>query len=150
MKGIGYEERPLRPLSKTLFQVEDRPGITLEFLPTAEGRPRQAILNDREYEEKYTLIKAAPLVPLRPEELKEFAGNYISEELLGVTYRLQAENGGLIIKFRSIPLTPFNSMAPDKFSNGDISLEFMRKKGKRIAGFKLSSDSAADIEFTRK
>jgi len=150
MKGMGYEERPLRPLSKTLFQVEDRPGITLEFLPTAQGQPGKAVLNDLENEESYTLTKAAPLVSLTPEKLKEYAGDYVSEELLGVTYRLQAKNGNLFINFRSIPLTPLQSMAPDKFSNGYISLEFIRKKGKRIAGLRLSIDSAADIEFARK
>ena len=98
----------------------------------------------------YTLTKAAPLVSLTPEKLKEYAGDYVSEELLGATYRLQAENGSLMIKFRSVPTTPLKAMAPDKFTDGDVNLEFVRGKGKGIAGFMLSTDRAADIEFVRK
>ncbi len=150
MAGRGYEERLLSPLSKTLFQAEDAPGITLEFLPTVQGKPRQAVLNDVEDEERYSLTRAAPLVPLTPEKLKEYTGDYVSGELIGVTYRLLAENGSLVIKFRSIPTTPLKAIAPDKFTNGYINLEFVRRKGKRIAGFKLSIDGAADIEFVRK
>jgi hypothetical protein len=150
MAGMGYPKRPLIPLSKTTFQAEDAPDITLEFLPEVKGRPRQAVLTDLGEEEQYNLTKAAPLVPLIPEKLKEYSGEYTSEELLGATYRLAVESGSLAVIFRSIAKKPLSPMAPDKFTDGYLSLEFVRGKGNRIAGFKLSIDGAAEIEFARK
>jgi len=150
MAGMGYPERPLVPLTKTTFQPQGRPDINFEFLAEVKGRPRQAVLNDLGEEEIYNLTKAAPLVPLTPEKLKEYSGDYTSDELLGATYRLIIENGSLVIEFRSIPKKALQAMAPEKFTDGSHSLEFVRGKGKRITGFKLSIDGAADIGFARK
>jgi CubicO group peptidase (beta-lactamase class C family) len=150
MAGMGYPELPLVPLTKTTFQPQSRSDINLEFLAEVKGRPRQAVLNDLGEEERYSLTKAAPLIPLTPEELKDYSGDYASDELLGATYRLSVENGNLVIRFRSIPKKALQAMAPEKFTDGSHSLEFIRGKGKRITGFKLSTEGAADIGFARK
>jgi CubicO group peptidase (beta-lactamase class C family) len=150
MDGMGYHERPLIPLSQTRFQAEDAPGITLEFLPEAKGKPRQAVLNDVEEEMSDNLTKAAPLIPFPAEKLTDYSGDYSSDELLGATYRLAVENGNLVVTFRSVPKKPLKAMAPDKFTDGYLSLEFVRGKKDRITGFTLSIDGAADIEFARK
>jgi CubicO group peptidase (beta-lactamase class C family) len=150
MAGMGYPELPLVPLTKTTFQPQGRPDINFEFLAEVKGRPRQAVLNDLGEEEIYNLTKAAPLVPLTPEKLKEYSGDYASDELLGAAYRLVVENGSLVIKSRSIPKKALQAMAREKFTDGSHSLEFVRGKGKRITGFKLSIDGAADIGFARK
>jgi len=150
MAGMGSHERALVPLSKTAFQVQDSPDITLEFLPDVKGKPRPAVLNNFGEEESFNLTKAAPPGRLTPEKLKEYSGDYTSEELLGATYRLVVENGSLAVRFRSIPKKPLKAMAPDKFTDGYLSLEFVRGKGHGIAGFKLSIDGAADIGFVRK
>jgi CubicO group peptidase (beta-lactamase class C family) len=151
MAGTGYHELPLVPLSRTTFQAEaGRGDITLEFLPDAKGRPRQAVLDDAGEEATYHLTKAAPPALLTAEKLKEYSGDYTSDELAGATYRLTVENGNLVVNFRSIPKTPLKAMAPDKFTDGYLSLEFVRGKKNRITGFKLSIDSAANIEFVRK
>jgi hypothetical protein len=150
LAGMGYHERPLVPLSETTFQAEDAPGVTLEFFPEVKGKPRQAVLNDVGEEERYNLTKAAPPVLLPAAKLKEYSGEYASDELLGTTYPLAVENGSLVVKFRSITRKPLKAMAPDKFTDGYLSLEFVRGKRNKIAGFKLSIDGAADVEFVRK
>jgi len=151
MTGTGYHELPLVPLSRTTFQAEaGRGDIALEFLPEAKGRPREAVFDDAGEEVRYHLTKAAPPALFTPEKLKEYSGDYASDELAGAIYCLAVENGKLVVKFRSIPKTPLKAMAPDKFTDGHLSLEFVRNRGKRITGFKLSVDSAANIEFVRR
>ena len=137
------------PVSPTTFVVIDAPEeITLEFAPPAKGKPLQAtarIGND----ETFKLVKAAPLAPLTPLKLQEFAGLYKSEELLGSEYRLVVEKDGLAIKFRNAPKEPLVAKAPDKFNLGYFNVEFVRK-GNKVTGFELSVGRAGHIIFVKK
>jgi len=144
------EEFILSPVSKTTFQALEAPAdITLEFLPEIKGKPRKALLKI-EGEERYNLVKAAPLAPLTPAKLIEFAGEYVSEELLNAKYRFVVEKDNLVLKFRNAPKESLKAMALDKFVQGPINIEFVRGKGSRITGFKLSVGRAAGIEFVKK
>jgi CubicO group peptidase (beta-lactamase class C family) len=148
MDGLG---KPLLfvPVSPSTFRAIDGPAeITLEFVPPVKGKPLQAIAtvgND----ETFNLTKAAPLAPLTPAKLQEFAGLYKSDELLGAEYRLVVEKDGLVVKFRNAPKDPLVAKAPDKFTLGYFNIEFVRK-GKKVTGFELSTGRAGHIVFLRK
>jgi CubicO group peptidase (beta-lactamase class C family) len=148
MDGLG---KPLHfaPVSQVTFLAIDAPEeITLEFAPPAKGKPLQAtarVGND----ETFKLTKAAPLAPLTPAKLQEFAGLYKSEELLGSEYRLVVEKDGLFIKFRNAPKDPLVAKAPDKFNLEYFNIEFVRK-GNKVTGFELSVGRAGHILFIRK
>jgi hypothetical protein len=136
-------------VSPVTFLAIDAPEvITLEFAPPAKGKPLQAtarVGND----ETFKLTKAAPLAPLTPAKLQEFAGLYKSEELLGSEYRLVVEKDGLFIKFRNAPKDPLVAKAPDKFNLEYFNIEFVRK-GNKVTGFELSVGRAGHILFIRK
>ena len=136
-------------MSPSTFRAIDGPAeITLEFAPPVKGKALQAIAivgND----ETFSLTKAAPLAPLTPAKLREFAGLYKSDELLGVEYRLIVEKDGLVIKFRNAPKDPLVAMAPDKFTLSQFNIEFVRK-GKKVTGFELSVGRAGHIVFLRE
>jgi CubicO group peptidase (beta-lactamase class C family) len=149
MAAMG-EEFILSPLTKTTFQALEAPAdITLEFMPEIKGKPRKALLKI-EGEERFTLLKAAPLAPLTPAKLKEYAGEYVSEELLNAKYDFVEEKDNLVLKFRNAPKEPLKAMALDKFTQGPINIEFVRRKGNKVTGFKLSVGRAANIEFVKK
>ena len=119
----------LAPLSRTQFDALDAPvDIALEFLADANGKQITAVVKVRGAE-RYRLAKAAPLSPLGPAQLKEYAGDYVSGELLGARYKLVAGKEGLSLKFRSMPSAPFKAMARDQFDLEGITFAFFRKGG---------------------
>jgi len=87
--------------------------------------------------------------PLTPAKLQEYAGDYVSEELLDARYRIALEKDNLVVRFRSTPKDPLKAMAPDKFVLGRQSIEFLRSGGKKITGFRLSVGRAGGIEFEK-
>jgi CubicO group peptidase (beta-lactamase class C family) len=142
-------ELALAPISKTVFEALDAPAdISIEFLTDAKGKVNKALLKVAGVE-RYNLVKAAPFAPLTPAQLKEYAGDYVSEELLNVKYRFVVEKDNLVLKFRSVPPTPFKAMAVDKFAEAGFGLDFVRK-GKKITGFKFNMGRVAGIEFVKK
>jgi len=149
MAAMG-QELLLSPISKTRFQALDsQVEISLDFAPEVKGKPRKATLIVRGGEE-ITLVKAAPLTPLTPAQLKEYSGEYTSPELLQATYRLVVEGEKLVVKFRNAPKDSLKAMAPDKFTQEGMNIEFVRGKANRITGFKLSVGRAANIEFIKR
>jgi Beta-lactamase len=139
----------LTPVSRTLFEAQNAPvDISVEFQPDAKGKTSRALINVAGVE-RYNLIKAAPLAPLTAAQLKEYEGDYVSEELLTAKYRFVADKASLVVKFRSFPPTPFKAMAADQFAQHGFGIDFVRQ-GKKITGFKLNMERVAGIEFVKK
>jgi CubicO group peptidase (beta-lactamase class C family) len=106
--GLDLE---LAPLSRTLFEAQNAPvDISVEFQLDAKGKTNRVSVSAGGVE-RYNLVKAAPLTPLTPAQLKEYEGDYVSEELLNSKYRFVADKDSLVLKFRSFPPTPFKAMA---------------------------------------
>jgi CubicO group peptidase (beta-lactamase class C family) len=147
--ALGGQDFVFTPTGEATFIGFEAPGANyLEFLPAGKGRPMRIRLKVEDEEEMW-LTKAAPPAGLTAAELQEYAGDYVSEELLSAMYHLIVENGNLTVKFRSLPRTPIRALAPDKFSGGDLNLDFVRGEGHRITGFKLSAYGISDIDFVR-
>lgn len=140
----------LYPISKSVFKtIDSSADLTLEFLPEEKEKPREALLSLRGTE-SYLLRKAKPAIPLISTQLEEYTGEYVSEELLNVSYRIVVEKGNLTVKFRNAPKEPLKQMAPDQFTAEGMNFDFLRGKGKRISGFRLSVGRAANVEFIKK
>jgi CubicO group peptidase (beta-lactamase class C family) len=142
----------LVPTGPRTFEI--RPGLTvirLEFTPAAVGKPAKLrIARPGNEEESYE--KAAPLVPLTAARLAEYAGTYVSPELLDARYRVSVDKDKLVVKMRSIPKAGLKAMAPEKFVEQEFgaTIEFLRGKGGKVTGFKLGVGRAAGIEFIKK
>jgi CubicO group peptidase (beta-lactamase class C family) len=144
--GLDLE---LAPVSRTLFEAQNAPAeISVEFQPDAKGKTSRALINVAGVE-RYSMMKAAPLAPLTLAQLKEYEGDYVSEELLNAKYRFVVEKDSLVVKFRSFPPTPFKAMAADQFAQGGFGIDFIRQ-GKKITGFKFNMGRVAGIEFVKK
>jgi len=152
LKAAGFRggrEFVFTPTGPTSFAALEAPfPITLNFPPAEAGRPATAVIKGRGEATKFT--KAAPLKPLTEAHLGAFAGTYASDELLGAKYRLVIEKGSLVVNFRSIPPTQLKAMAPDQFSADSFNLDFVRDKGNKISGFKLSMGRVAGVVFAKK
>jgi len=95
--------------------------------------------------------KAEPVKALSAEELKEYAGTYVSEELLDAKYRLSVEKDGLVVKTRDVARAELKATAPDKFTvpGYGLNVEFVRGKSGAVTGFTVSVGRAAGIEFSK-
>jgi CubicO group peptidase (beta-lactamase class C family) len=102
--------------------------------------------------QEFRFEKAAPLRTPGASEPAEYAGIYVSEELLDVRYSLSVANDQLMLKTRTIPRTALKAMAPDKyaFPEQGFNVEFTRDENGRADGFTVSAGRAAGIAFSRR
>lgn len=148
----GGQNFVLVPTGPGIFEVRTGPTtIRLEFVPAAAGKPAKIKIARPGNEEEF-YEKAAPLSPLSATRLAEYAGTYVSPELLDAKYQIAVDKDKLVLKMRSIPGAPLKAMAPEEFLEQEFgaNIEFLRGKGGKVAGFKLAVGRAAGIEFIRK
>jgi CubicO group peptidase (beta-lactamase class C family) len=134
------------------FIVPDNPmNIRLDLEPTAKGQPMRAVMVMGTRPEM-RFEKAGPIKALSAAELKEYAGNYVSEELLDVRYTVGVDKDRVTVEMRTMPPSPLKQMAPDKFilPEAGFNIEFTRGKGGKVTGFTVSAGRAAWIVFTRE
>jgi CubicO group peptidase (beta-lactamase class C family) len=97
-------------------------------------------------------VKAAPAQKLGAVALEEYAGTYVSEELLDARYKLTVDKDRLMVEMRTMAPAPLKAMAPDKFSLAGYGLnaEFTRGQDGKVDGFTVSAGTAAGIVFVKK
>jgi hypothetical protein len=127
-------------------------GIMVEFEAAEKGkhatRARIAIGANQEFR----FEKAAPIKTMSAAELGEYAGTYVSEELLDAHYIVSVAKDTLVVKSRTMPEAPLQTMAPDKFTLPDfgMNIEFVRGAGGKVTGFTMSVGRAAEIAFVKR
>ncbi len=147
--GIGRQSYALVPSGPDVFRTQDAPfDGEVEFKPAAAGKPANAVVRIGG-EERFSLDKAEPLGSLTESDLARYAGDYVSEELMGAVYRLVVENGEIRVKFRNPVDGPLRAMAPDKFTAGGLNFSFTRQ-GDAVTGFGLSVGRASNIRFVKR
>jgi CubicO group peptidase (beta-lactamase class C family) len=144
---------PLAAVGPVRFVVPDNPmNIRFEVEAGADkgrvGRSKLSIGTRQEY----VFEKAAPLNALSAKELEEYAGTYVSEELLGARYTLGVEKDKLRLEMRVVAPSPLQPMAPDKFALPayGFNAEFTRGKDGKVTGFTVNAGRAAGIVFVKK
>ena len=112
--------------------------------PKPEGKKAESVTVDKKDLE--------PLRPISAAMLAEYAGTYVSPELLDARYQIRVDKDKLVIKMRTVPGAPMKAMAPDKFTEPEsgANIEFTRGRGGKVTGFKLDVGRAAGIEFIKK
>jgi CubicO group peptidase (beta-lactamase class C family) len=98
------------------------------------------------------VLKAEPVKALSAAGLKEYAGTYVSEELLDVRYELSVEKDALLAEMRTMEPAPLKAMAPDRFMlpGFGMNIEFVRGSDGKVSGFTVSVGRAAGIAFVKK
>lgn len=103
--------------------------------------PQQPSQNNRKDE-------AGP-AKMSDEELREYAGNFYSDEL-DVSYLLKVNNGQFQLKIGYLPDIPLIFTGQNKFTTDGRVLIFNRDPQNKITGFSLSTNSIKDIKFVKK
>jgi CubicO group peptidase (beta-lactamase class C family) len=130
------------------------------FNPTRIGQQVTDIYLADQFTEEKAKPKAKPakkaetsespkLVKPTPEQLKEYTGDYYSDELQ-VTFRLALKEGKLHFVHRNAPENPLRPRLEDKFAIQRYRINFIRDEEKKLAGFTLDAGRVKNLLFDKK
>lgn len=142
-QATGEAKFEMTPHSDTTFFVETyRSPVT--FVRDKDGNVNQL---------KYRGIRAEQVEPFTPilEKLKEFTGDYYSEEL-GTTYTIAVEDSQLVARHRRNDDVPLYPTVADQFGSKRWwfrCVDFRREKGGRVVGFGLTGGRVRNLRFDK-
>jgi len=126
--------------------VKRASGRSLRFEKQAEGRPPlMHVTIEGRNPEVYEGFQ-----PVEPtgEKLREYEGNYYSDEL-EVTFRLALKEGKLHFAHKNAPAGALQPTLEDKFVLGNWHVSFRRDGENKIAGFTLDAGRVRNLKFSK-
>ena len=138
----------LAAISETEFEVLKAPvEIVIKFENQKKDKPMlMHIHREGGDSETYEFFKS---VKPTPEKLKEYTGDYYSDELQ-VTFRLALKKGKLHFVHKNAPESPLQPTLKDKFTERGYRINFIRDEEKKLAGFTLDAGRVKNLRFDKK
>ncbi len=142
------QQFPLGARSETEFQVLKGPfQAAIKFEKQEKGKPIvMHIFPEGEEPETYESFQR---VNPTAEQLKEYVGDYHSEELQ-VTFRMVLKKGRLFFIHRNAPKPSLQPTLKDWFSVRGFRIRFIRDKEKKINAFMLDAGRVRNLRFVRQ
>ncbi len=149
--------RPLRARSATRFDPERAgfPTTQLIFSRSRAGSPWSLTSwwEDEDYSGKLDL-EAVELVEPTPDQLRQYAGRYESDEL-GATYKLEVRDGKLWLRVNSRRWEPLDATVRDEFVHiqepADARIiTFLRDERGSVTGFSIDYYRVTGVRFTKR
>jgi CubicO group peptidase (beta-lactamase class C family) len=146
---------PLRPLSATRFDPQGAgfsPTTQLVFSRSAAGPPwsltQEWDLPDHKARIKFQSVE---LVDPKPDQLKEYAGQYENEGL-AATYRLAVRDGRLWLRVNSRRWESLDATVRDEFAPADIrTITFLRNGKGKVTSLSIDVGSRlTGVRFTKR
>ena len=144
----GGPKVSLVPESDTEFSIRDR-DATLTFQLNNVGDVTQLVFTQGDNVMTGEKFKQ---VELDAQQLKEFAGDFYSNEL-GTTYTLDVADGKLVAQHRRHDDIQLNPTKKDMFLGEEWffrQVRFTRDSENRITGFRLSGGRVRNLRFDKK
>jgi Domain of unknown function (DUF3471) len=136
----------LRALSDNRFQLAAYP-VAVTFSEATPAAPQHMTVSGPE-EEKPDLFELAIQARPTSDQLKAYAGTYVSAEIDPV-YRIVFENGGLVLKRLKSKPQKLEPTLQDSFQGLDGDIHFQRSSDGKITGFVLDSGRIKHFRFTK-
>ena len=137
-----------QPADKEIFHSVNA-ARSLEFRGSNSGKPATVLLKDRGATIN-TLTRMAE-VTLTPDQLKAYAGEFVSEEIDPV-FRVSIENGKLFLRRVKNAPAVLDPLRADLFQvgGGRVTIEFVRGPKREVTGFLFSTTRILNMTFRRK
>jgi len=137
--------RELSPVGEDRFIVSGLPTrVEVEFIRRGRGGPEIAITEERKKPVTWNRMKPKPLTV----DWSNYAGTYRSADLT-IAYVMKFSGEKLVMEAAGLS-QPLTAEFEDGFATGSgTTIWFTRDKGKRVAGFTLSTGRANGIVFRR-
>jgi hypothetical protein len=138
----------LAAISETEFEVLKAPvEMLIKFENQKKNKPMLMHIHreggDSETYEFFKLVKPTPA------KLKEYTGDYYSDELQ-VTFRLALKKGKLHFVHKNAPESPLQPTLKDKFNIRGYKINFIREEEKKLTGFTLDAGRVKNLRFDKK
>jgi hypothetical protein len=137
----------IAPISKTEFKVVE-PAMDIMVKFTRKDKKSPFTIQTFDKDRLQDTYEPIALASLSPEDLKEYTGEFFSEEL-NVTYKFIIREGKLFVKFRTAPNVPLKPTIKDEFEFSSKWYQFYRDKQGKIKGFTLVVGDIMRIPFER-
>ncbi|MFQ5791019.1 MAG: serine hydrolase domain-containing protein [Acidobacteriota bacterium] len=139
----------LRPLSESSFRAREHGERVEVRFETSQGEGVQRMNVQYEGQRLFT-FDAVPKVSPTWQELSQYEGSYVCEEL-GVNYGIRlGEEGTLILKVAHFPDRPLEPVFRDGFRWSMGSVLFKRDSRGEVSGFVLQAGRARNFTFVRR
>jgi CubicO group peptidase (beta-lactamase class C family) len=135
----------LSPVSEIKYFIEAA-GVYLSFQRDTDGKVGGIILHQGEEDHPGKRIE---IQPLSAEQLKEYEGDYTSEELM-VTYHLTQKDGNLVVRVKRNPEMELDLTDKDSFAGARYKGVFERDASGTITGFILDAGRVKNLCFVKK
>ena len=133
-------------LDKTQLRVKDAPeGFEMIF---DAGNPARSLRLNQAGGSPVQFDRVSP-VNLSQSEMKTFAGEFESRELMGATYRILADAQGLSLEPGDRPVVRLQSGGGDRWRTPGQELVFHRDAAGKVDGFMLTAGRVRNIQFRR-
>jgi len=145
MFGQNYA---LAAKSEAEFNLLNAPvRVALKFERKEKGMPLLLhVLQEREQSRIFQPFKP---VDLSPEQLKEYEGEYFSEELQAA-FRLSMKEDRLHFSHKNAPGGFLNPTLQDKFTLRNFKVHFIRDGEGKIAAFTLDAGRVKNLKFEKR
>ncbi len=152
MVNASYFRFPILPISPTRFLAVEAPAeMELEFIKTSPDEPMDLKVYIEGEEPRF--FEAFQLASPTSSELKQYLGDYYSEELR-VTYHVVLEEGQLFLHHQNPhkgdPKTPLFPTFKDRFLQYNNHFQFFRNEKDEIEAFTMNAGRVRNIRFDKK
>jgi CubicO group peptidase (beta-lactamase class C family) len=138
----------LAAVSETEFQVLKAPvEMVIKFEKQNKGKPM--LMHIYRGGEKSGTYKSFKLVKPTPGQLKEYTGDYYSDELQ-VTFMLAIKEGKLNFIHKNASESPLQPTLKDKFTERGYRINFIRDEEQKLTGFTLDAGRVKNLRFDKK
>ena len=116
--------------------------------PEEEKKPKDTVSVDPAIYDD-CVGKRIEIRPLGAEQLKEYEGDYTSEELM-VTYHLTQKDGNLVVRVKRNPEMKLELADKDAFVGARYKGVFERDSNGAVTGFVLDAGRVKNLRFVKK
>ncbi len=144
--GLWTQGRLFLPLGGGRFASAGGGGSLMFDRPGREGGRPSAVLSTP----GQPGVRLEPVEPFPPgfTEWQAYVGIYLSDEA-EATYRVVAEEGGLVLRDRWGQGTPLRPLYPDAFAGGGVTYVFRRDDMGNVVAMSWSESRVWDLRFRR-
>jgi CubicO group peptidase (beta-lactamase class C family) len=141
----GQPKFELKPLSETRYYLEMVDGY-VTFHKEDSRKVTKMTLSQGGRDISGKRIETSPL---SPDQMKDYAGEYYSDELR-VTYTLLVDQGKLYAQIGNKDKIELNVMEDDEFAGSMFTGTFKRNADGQVIGFSLDAGRVKNLKFVRK
>ena len=170
------DKRPynvLSPLSQNRFNLVGGPDLEFVFVRSISGAGMQVTIKDIRRGKHWGTYDAVQNVAPTSDQLAEFTGKYVSDELPGATYTLSIKDGKLLLQVRNgitvfsdrgLALAfrqwsgregPKDNLLTPSFTDALVTtngvlMRFMRNQQNAVSGFTLTTGTVRRLRFNKQ